>query len=435
VVAQEHGYSHPWSHKGHLLAFDGDRGISLLDADTGATRLLRPTGSGPDLFWAPDDRSIAYNDGGIGLVTLAGASRTLVSAAGTAGGSISTLTWTRPAGRPRFRRIVPRAAATVSPTELAAPWKIERLTTAGDRVAYTTCGHLFIWTPKTGALVQAEPIASLAPACATSKNYVAYEIYDIALGAGRIAYGIRSGNMSQSWELYQAPLSSPSAPEEITYGYGYAGCTVADDGLGDLVAGGSLLFFSRWKEDLPPAPCGVATSQQIFRLDPSGCPCSQIASSPGPLAPMDVDGARVVAVGNNETLLLDATGGQLLALHVHAAAAQLDGAHLVVLVPGELRDYDASNGALLRSSPLPNVPSGGGCGSPHPWACPSIRLELDDASHGLAAYVYEGSVHVLRLADGTDKAIGAGTTARFMDEGLVYADGTKLHLVPFSGLP
>jgi len=31
--------------------------------------------------------------------------------------------------------------------------------------------------------------------------------------------------------------------------------------------------------------------------------------------------------------------------------------------------------------------------------------------------------------------VGAGTLARFMDAGLVYADGARLHVVPYDRLP
>jgi hypothetical protein len=68
-------------------------------------------------------------------------------------------------------------------------------------------------------------------------------------------------------------------------------------------------------------------------------------------------------------------------------------------------------------------------------ACPFARLFLEDAARGLAACVLDDQVHVLRLADGTDASVGAGTVARFVGTGLVYADGTKLHLVPFEQLP
>jgi hypothetical protein len=106
-----------------------------------------------------------------------------------------------------------------------------------------------------------------------------------------------------------------------------------------------------------------------------------------------------------------------------------------VVVRGQLRDYDATTGALTHAWPLPDVPSGGPCVGPFPSPCASIQLELDDASRGLATYVLDGQVHVLRLADGADKSVGRGTLARFMDAGLVYADGADLHLVPFAQLP
>lgn len=157
--------------------------------------------------------------------------------------------------------------------------------------------------------------------------------------------------------------------------------------------------------------------------------------SPGPLLPADVNGGRIVAVGANQTDVLDASGKQLLAVPVHALAAQLAGPELVVVVQGQLRDYDAASGALVHAWPLPEVASGSPCGSPHPWGCPSVRLELEDAARGLAVYVLDGQVHVVQLESGADTTIAKGTTARFMDEGLVYVDGADLHLVPFAMLP
>jgi hypothetical protein len=52
----------------------------------------------------------------------------------------------------------------------------------------------------------------------------------------------------------------------------------------------------------------------------------------------------------------------------------------------------------------------------------------------MAAFVLDGQVHVLQLADGADTAVGAGTLARFTDSGLVYAEGTTLRLLPFNQL-
>jgi hypothetical protein len=44
-------------------------------------------------------------------------------------------------------------------------------------------------------------------------------------------------------------------------------------------------------------------------------------------------------------------------------------------------------------------------------------------------------VHVLRLADGADTTVGAGTLSRFTSAGLVYANDATLRLVPFAQLP
>ena len=44
------------------------------------------------------------------------------------------------------------------------------------------------------------------------------------------------------------------------------------------------------------------------------------------------------------------------------------------------------------------------------------------------------ALHPLQ-ADGADRVVAAGTAARFLDAGLVYADGPRLRLVPFEMLP
>lgn len=90
------------------------------------------------------------------------------------------------------------------------------------------------------------------------------------------------------------------------------------------------------------------------------------------------------------------------------------------------------NGTLQHTWPLPDVPSGAQC----QLRCRDApRLVLQDVAGGLAAYVLDGKVHVLRLADGADAVVASGTLARFMDEGLVYTDGWRLHLVTFDRLP
>jgi hypothetical protein len=84
---------------------------------------------------------------------------------------------------------------------------------------------------------------------------------------------------------------------------------------------------------------------------------------------------------------------------------------------------------------LPDVPSGQTCGSLNVSRCQTPELSLEDVARGLVTYVLDERVHVLRLADGADAVVARATLARFMDSGLVYADGSRLHLVPFDRLP
>jgi hypothetical protein len=181
----------------------------------------------------------------------------------------------------------------------------------------------------------------------------------------------------------------------------------------------------------------VTLEQEIHRVDGRGCPCPVIATSQGPLVPFDVDAGRIVAGGENATVVLDGAGATLVSVPVSPLAAQLSGSDLAVLVRGQLLVYDVATGTRLHAWTLPDVPSGGECASPHSgtWECGAAQLVLEDVAHGLAAFVLDGKVHILRLADGVDATVAAGTLARFTDTGLVYADGASLHLVPFERLP
>jgi hypothetical protein len=241
--------------------------------------------------------------------------------------------------------------------------------------------------------------------------------------------------MGQTWGLYAGRWADPASFVSLDRKYGASGSQVGNGGLGDLVGAGGLLYFSTWRDDLA-YPKAKTLEQHIQRVGANGCPCPVIASSPGPLVPFDVTGSRFVAGGENATVVFDTAGTQLVSVPVSPLAARLSGSDLVVLERGTLLDYDASTGARLHAWPLPDVPSGGECASPHygTWECGQPRLVLEDAADGLVTYVLDGQVHVLRLADGADSAIGAGTLARFTSTGLVYASDATLKLVPFAQL-
>jgi hypothetical protein len=107
---------------------------------------------------------------------------------------------------------------------------------------------------------------------------------------------------------------------------------------------------------------------------------------------------------------------------------------VVVLVPNELRIY-APSGGLRRSWPLPSASVGRDCSYySEPQCVETAELKLQDATGALAAYVFHGEVHVLRLEDGRDSIVGQGSEARFMDDGLVYADGARVRVIPWVSL-
>ena len=184
-------------------------GISLADLDAGTSHVLtadRPSG---DVAWSPDGRALAYivlggvlpfYRGDLRLARLDGTVRTLVRAAGL-GGYISGLAWTRPAAGMRYRAAVGRSVATVTGHQLVAPWTITALAADRDRVAYVSCGHVFAWKPATGAVEQVEALASASIEWSLGDNYIAYQVYSVAVAGGRVAYAQAQGNTGQSFDL------------------------------------------------------------------------------------------------------------------------------------------------------------------------------------------------------------------------------------------
>jgi WD40 repeat protein len=433
-----------WSHRRSRLAFDGRDGLSVYDAASG--RITHLNGDhARELAWRPDDGAVAYvldrvavwqtsfyANSDLRQATLAGVTRTLVASAGAYGGSISGVAWAVPRGRLHYRAPAARTLANVSANDLVAPWPITRIAADGGRIAYSTgCSNVFVWTPATSDVRQVEPQARFLAPCD------GYFLFDLALAGDRVSWGVRVGNMGQSWAVFQQRVGSTSDVEPLATANGANGCINGDRGFGNLVGSGDLLVFSRWQDegDYAHTPCAVITRQDVYRADAAGCPCPQLATSPGPLMPTDVDGGRVVAVGRNETLVLDRNGAVLATVPVAALTAQISGGSVVVLLQSALREYDAASGALLHTWPLPDVPSGGECANPHPLGCASPRLLLEDVARGHAAYVLDGQVHLVDLRDGRDAVAATGTRARFIDAGLVSMDGARLHLTPDTAFP
>ena len=435
-----------WSPDGRRLAFVATDGrLRIATVASGAIRDIG-VGGAAGFAWSPDSRSLAYGvDTGtttdfgesvdVRVTTLSGVTRTAVAAAGAFGGAIRGFAWTRPSPKIRYRRPTSRTLALISPDRLDAPWPIERIASDGSRVAYVACGHVFVWTPSAGRVVQRETTTSLSPACVSPGYYTSYKLYSLALAGDRIAYGTVFGGIGRVWWL--GGTRAPGETFSLGDGHSTNGPAYGDV-VGELAGSADLLVFSTWTETFGPTPgTALTTTQDVRRAGPSGCPCPTIASTPGAFVPFDVDDGRVLAGGDNETWLLDESATRLLSIPVSARAAKLSGRDLVLVVRGELRHYDVVTGALLHVWPLPDVAVGRECGSPNTNRCVSSQSQvvLGDARRGLVTYVLDGQVHVLRLADGVDVLVGAGTLARFIDAGLVYVDGARLQLVSFDRLP
>jgi dipeptidyl aminopeptidase/acylaminoacyl peptidase len=434
-----------WSPNGKLLAYTEPGGIQLVAVATRARRELGSPGA-VGLAWSPNGQSLAYGiaAGGstnfgpsvdVRLTTLSGSTRTVVAGGGTLGGTVRGFAWMRPPLTVAFRRPASRSLATIAADRLVAPWPIERIASDGTRVAYTTCGHVFVWTPSAGEVVQREATTSLSPACSSANYFTSYRIYSLALAGDRIAYGTVFGGIGRTWWLG----GMRGGGETFTLGEGRstAGPAYSGELVGELAGSGDLLVFSTWREQPGPQPgSAVTAAQEVRRAPPVGCPCPMITSSVGPLLPFDVDARRVLAGGDNATWLVGEDGTRLLSLPVSPRGAQLSGRDLVVVRRAELRHYDAATGTLVHAWSLPDVASGRECGSPNAARCERAQSEvvLQDLAHGLVTYVLEGRLHVLRLADGADAVVASATLARFLDAGLVYVDGARLELIPFGRL-
>jgi Tol biopolymer transport system component len=417
-----------FSPNGRLLAFDLDGTPGVLDTRRWQARTFHDRGR--DLSWLPDGRSLLFvqgcrdvrdelmASGDVQSISVTGHIRTLVSAARSYGGQIVSAAWTMPPSSVRYRRAQPV-------TGFFAGGPVQKLAADVGRVAYASCGRISAWTADTGATV---PIEGRTDQCWSGRPA---HVGSLAIAGDRVLWWWASLGLAFRWSMEEAAIGAQHI--NLADGSGNLGST-PNDGTGTAVGSGSLLALSSWKLH------GTVVDQQtIQRVEPGGCPCPAISTSPGPYTPLDVDQDRIVVSGTNETRVLARDGTVLLSVPVPTLAAQLDGTQLVIAAANQLQVYDAINGAPEASWPMPAAPVGHHCDIYADPSCnygaPRAQITLEDVAHGLAAYIYAGRVHLLRLSDGADRILAYGTLGRFMNAGLVYADGARIWLTPYDQLP
>jgi hypothetical protein len=433
-----------WSPDGNKLALESPDGIRVVNIRSARVRLLTndvgfddPLGqyeapSPLGLSWSPDGGSIAYvvgkeayggaswsiSTGDLRIVTMRGRVRTLVSADAGYGTQMRAVAWVKTT-----------TVATKQETQagLLAGGAIDLLAADGKRVAFEACDTIVVWTP---SLNTAEP-ATQPNSCALPDTSGRYYLYGLALAGDRLLYGLNEGCMSIRITLNLRVVAPPGGESEIARSFGNCGAAFRT-AYGRPAGSGDLLVFGEWSESYAPTFPFPVTGATIRRVDGTDCPCPALSSTLGPLYPADVDDGRVLVYGDNETVVLDRNGNRLMSVPVSPQAAQLTGNDLVLLTHGQLLDYDVSGTNLLHTWTLPDVSSGPICG----WRiCEPKHLVLSDAARGLVVYILDGRLHLLRLADGADATMHHATLARFMDDGLVYADGARLRLHPYGQLP
>jgi hypothetical protein len=364
--------------------------------------------------------------GDLRIVTLAGRRRTVVPAKGVYGGQIIAVTWARVARGIRFRRPQPTDG-------IFAGGNVVRLAADGPRVAYASCLNVFSWLPPTGSRTQHFG----DDRCVGAASF--REVYDLAVSADRVAWGWKLGVQEPfAWSLLTSDAAAAAQPYALAAGRGFYD---PEQSLGGSLQGsGGALVFAQWTST------DDATTATVYRAPAAGCPCPVLARATAargiaPLVALDTDGTHVALLrGESSVEVVDVAGAPVLSLPVAAAGAQLMAGELVVLAGGRLSVHDVATGVERAIWILPSAATTAGrdCTRFSEPRCPFVdepaELRLEDAAHGLAAYLFREEVHVLRLADGRDTAVGFGSAARFTDGGLVFADGARVRFIPYGRL-
>jgi Tol biopolymer transport system component len=419
-----------WAPDGRRLAFADGPSLQLVDLSGDVSRIGGLPFAPRSLAWSPDGGAIAAAGlDRLWLVPLHGRVRTILRTAYDF--VLTDVSWTPTPPKTRLRPAQPiPAVVQATANDLRDRYEVTRLTANGDEAGYQLCPFaLGTWTPGT------HPVAPTPTSCRIGYRDPPGSVFALGLARGpdRLASVASTGTGNGVFGSLDVRLPDGTTDHVLGTGNCCAGNPLLPP-FGNLLAGADKIVYSTWTMcGLPPcdgdditvgwpgkwAKFTIAT-QTIYRLDPPAAPV-QIATASGVYEPFAFDGSRLVIRRHLTGIdVLGADGTRLLSWELGETmlGAELAGDDLVVLVPGELRDYDAATGALRSSWPLPSARSVGYCGR---LFCPAPDVLLGGAAAGLVAYVTAGNVHVLDLSTDSERYTATATAARLTSTGLFYA--------------
>lgn len=328
------------------------------------------------------------------------------------------------------------ATSAPPPTVLTTGSPIKELVADGDRAAAvldhtaSACDRVLVWSPVDSTSVRKS--GSLAPGPCDSST--GSGIYHLALADRSLAWIDYAGGNFRDLTLSTLTLGDARSSEVDFAEYELGS---AREPSWQVHGHGSLLAFA-----------DEGRLWRIVGLGGRDCPNGRLPTDPAPSTQLCValtlrgrllwvDSGRLLAIGENGSLVLRRPDGRMVPIDVDAtrvAAARLQGRDLVLLLrSGDLNSlalFDATGGTIVRTFPLgtrTRVSGPGDCGGPvrYPFPCSMIPLRLEDVQNGIAVYVARDVVRLVRLADGAQIAIhppGAGPVhAQLEAAGLYYS--------------
>jgi hypothetical protein len=424
------GSNPAWAPNGRWIAASAGqhRGVRLMRPDGSGGRTLSKLSVHSTPMWSPDSRAVVvvdtcclplYEGDDVWTIAVPGGRAERVSEGGDRYGYSSYLPEWHPTGAPTARlpgRYVSGAIRSDSVVErdvLKTSMPIAQLAADGDAVAvrYPNC-RTEAWRP-------------------ARRSAIGFAVCGRALGLadGRVAWT----NGPIVWgdgERWFADTSTYARPRPTTLPRRWA----ANRPLGAPVGDGSVIAFGLW------GTCSFGLGQctsnrkhpgELFRLD--GERLVRVATSPLAMTVVSVDDGRIlVDHENGEFDLLRSDGTVIRTFRLNAEVVRgvrLQGRDLVVRTTSAVEVTNAENGEFLGR-----------------WPLPSTAARLEDVQDGIAVFVDDSAITLLRLGDGATGVIEGASSrsvlAQIEPSGLFYSyradDSTypgRVVFVPFAALP